>query len=168
MEKTVCFCSEDLQDSTVSRIARLQPILDIPESTWLKTHSFCPMRLHRVLFGSKEHSNFHLPGYRATTAVLGRATEEKHCIFFGRIISLISVQKFLLLWLHFHCRRSLWMERGSCIKVWTIAQDFKASIQAVTCSYSSEGSAAAWHRKELVSYRLKQAVVAPLYGVGGW
>jgi len=36
------------------------------------------------------------------------------------------------------------MERGSCIKVCIIAQDFKASIQVVTFSYSREGNAAAW------------------------
>jgi len=70
--------------------------------------------------------------------------QKKRTVVFGRIISLIFVQKFLLLWMHFHSRSSLWMERGSCIKVCIIAQDFKASIQVVTFSYSSEGSAAAW------------------------
>jgi len=39
---------------------------------------------------------------------------------------------------------------------------YKSSL---TRSYSGEGSAAAWQRKELVSERLKQAVIAPLYGV---
>jgi hypothetical protein len=34
-------------------------------------------------FGSKEHNNFHLPGYRATTTVLGIAIEEKHRIFWS-------------------------------------------------------------------------------------
>jgi len=34
-------------------------------------------------FGSNEHRNFHLPGYRVTTAVLGTATEETHCSFWS-------------------------------------------------------------------------------------
>jgi hypothetical protein len=52
------------------------------------------MRLHRVLFGSKEHSHFHLPGYRATTAVLGIATEEKHCIFLVALFHLSAYKSF--------------------------------------------------------------------------
>jgi len=47
MEKNF-FCSENVQDCTVSRFTRSQSILDIPQSAWTKTHSFCPMRLYRV------------------------------------------------------------------------------------------------------------------------
>jgi hypothetical protein len=93
------------------------------------------MELYRVFsFCRTMHISFRPPGFPHTTAVLSTAIKETHCIF-GRIIILTYVQKFLLLWMHFHASRTLWMEGKSYKKVCIVAQGFNASIQAVNSMF---------------------------------